>query len=92
MSASSSELVEKSEADTSDSENSDVIPQLDGPAEDIAVMEENCVKEEETNLANLPTADDPDSFNIQTEQNVILPCLIAKQETNPSKVPKVLYA
>ena len=43
--------------------NSDVIPQLDGPAEDKAVLEENCV-EEETNLTHLPTADDPDSFDI----------------------------
>ena len=63
VSGSSSEMVEKSEADTSDSENSDVIPQLDGPAEDKAVMEENCV-EEETILTHLPTADDPDSFDI----------------------------
>ena len=63
MSASSSELVEKIEGDTSDSENSDLIPQLDGPAEDKSVMEENCV-EEETILTHLPTADDPDSFDI----------------------------
>ena len=46
------------------------IPQLDGPAEDTLslasdkeVMEEDSVKEEEVDLAHLPTADDPESFD-----------------------------
>ena len=71
VSASSSELVERSEAETSDKDISDVIPQLDGPVQetlsltsDKAVMEEDSVKEEEVNLAHLPTADDPNSFVI----------------------------
>ena len=53
-------------AETSDSDKSDVIPQLDGPAEEAlgltpekAAMEEDSVKEEEVDLAHLPTADDP---------------------------------
>ena len=57
-------------AETSDSDKSDVIPQLDGPAEETlgltpekAAMEEYSVKEEEVDLAHLPTADDPLSFD-----------------------------
>ena len=70
VSASRSELVERSEAETSDSDKSDVIPQLDGPAEETlgltpekAAMEEDSVTEEEVDLAHLPTADDPLSFD-----------------------------
>ena len=63
--ASSNELVERVEAETEDSDLSDVIPQLDGPAEetptsDEETMEEDSVKEEETDLSHLPTADDPE--------------------------------
>ena len=63
LSASSNDLVEMIEAETLDSDISDVIPQLDGPAEDKEVKEEDSVKEEEFDLAHLPTADDPASFD-----------------------------
>ena len=63
VSASSNDLVEVIEAETLDSDISDAIPQLDGPAEDKEVKEEDSVKEEEIDLAHLPTADDPASFD-----------------------------
>ena len=61
--ASSNELVERVEAETEDNDLSEVIPQLDGPAEetptsDEETMEEDSVKEEETDLSHLPTTDD----------------------------------
>ena len=51
------------EADTLDPDIRDVIPQLDGPAEDKGVNEEDSVKEEEIDLAHLSTADDPASVD-----------------------------
>ena len=66
--ASSNELVERVEAETEDSDLSDVIPQLDGPAEetptyDEETMEDDSEKEEQTVLSHLPTADDPDRLD-----------------------------
>ena len=80
MSASSNELVEMIEAETLDNDISDVIPQLDGPAEDNEAKEEDSVKEEEIDLAHLPRADDPANFddfinNLDQEK-------IEKQEIN----------
>ena len=65
---SSNEFVERSETETLDSDYSDVIPQLDGPAEESLtpgneVIEEDSVKEEVMDLTHLPTADDTDSFD-----------------------------
>ena len=61
-------LVERLEAETEDSELSDVIPQLDGPAEetttsDEGTMKEDSVKEEEADLSHLPTTDDPERLD-----------------------------
>ena len=71
VSSSRIELVERNEAETSDSDSSDVIPQLDGQAEETlgltpekAAIEEDSVKLEEIDLAHLQTADDPLSFDI----------------------------
>ena len=68
VTASSNELVERIDVETLDSDTSDVIPQLDGPAEEILtsdkeVIEEDSMKEEESDLGHLPTADDPESFD-----------------------------
>ena len=81
VSASRSELVERSAVEISDSDSSDVIPQLDGPVEETlgltsqkATIEEDSVKEEEMDLAHLPTADDPVSFDFYikslTQENI----------------------
>ena len=63
----SSELASKIEEETLDNDISEIIPQLDGPAEEIKdvtpdkeVIEEDSMKEEEKYLEHLPTADDPD--------------------------------
>ena len=68
VTVSSNELVERFDVETLDSDTSDVIPQLDGPAEEILtsdkeVIEEDSMKEEESDLGHLPSADDPDSFD-----------------------------
>ena len=70
VTSSRSELVERSEVETSGSDSSVVIPQLDGPAEETlgiapekAAIVQDSVKEE-MDLAHLPTADDPLSFDI----------------------------
>ena len=65
---SSNEFVERSETETLDSDYRDVIPLLDGPAEECLtpgkeVNEEDSVKEEIMDLTHLPTSDDTDSFN-----------------------------
>ena len=70
---SSNEFVERSETETLDSEYSDVIPQLDGPAEESLtpckeVIEEDSVKEEVMDVTHLPTADDIDSFDRYIKQ------------------------
>ena len=44
--ASSNELVERVEADTEDSDLSDVIPQLDGPAEETPTSDEETMEED----------------------------------------------
>ena len=62
--ASSNESEEMIETETLGSDITDDIPQLDGPAEDKEVMEEDSVKEEQVDLAHLPTADDTESFDI----------------------------
>ena len=63
----SNELASKIEEETSDNDISEIIPQLDGPAEEIEevtpakeVTEEDSMKEEEKDLEHLPTAEDPD--------------------------------
>ena len=63
--ASSNELVEQLEAETEDSELSDVIPQLDGPAEETTTSAEETMEEdsENTDLSHLPTADDPERLD-----------------------------
>jgi hypothetical protein len=70
VTSSRSELVERSEVETSDSDGSDAIPQLDGPAEETLVLTpekaaivQDSVKEE-MDLAHLPRADDPLSFDV----------------------------
>ena len=70
---SSNEFVERSETETLDSDYSDVIPQLDGPAEecltpDKKVIEDDSVKEEIMDLTHIPTADDTDGFNRYIKQ------------------------
>ena len=61
--ASSNELEERIERETLNSDISNDIPQLDGPAEDTEVMKEDFVKEELVDLTHLPTADDTESFD-----------------------------
>ena len=63
----SSELASKIEEETLDNDISEIIPQLDGPAEEIKdvtpdkeVIKEDSMREEEKYLEHLPTADDPD--------------------------------
>ena len=60
--ASNNELVEQLESDTEDMDLSDIIPQLDGPAEETTTSEEETQEEdsEKTDLSHLPTADDPE--------------------------------
>ena len=64
----SNELVELVEAETEYSDLSDVIPQLDGPAEetttsDEGTMKKDSVKGEEADLSHLPTTDDPERLD-----------------------------
>ena len=63
----SSDLVSKMKEETLDNNISEIIPQLDGPTEEIQdvipnkeVIEEDSMKEDEKDLEHLPTADDPD--------------------------------
>ena len=63
----SNELVSNIEEETLDNDIGEIIPQLDGPAEEIQevtpdkeVIEEDSMKEEENDLEHLPRADDPD--------------------------------
>ena len=69
VTASSNELEKISGVETLDSDtSSDFIPQLDGPSEEKLILdnegiEEDSMQEQESDLAHLPTADDPDRFD-----------------------------
>ena len=68
--ASSSDLVSRIAAETdSDSDIGEIIPQLDGPAEETLgltsekeAMEEDSIEEAERDISHLPTANDPDNI------------------------------
>ena len=63
-----SELLSKIQEETLDNYISEIIPQLDGPAEEIQdvtpnkeVIKEDSMKEDKKDLEHRPTADDPDN-------------------------------
>ena len=63
--ASSNELVERVEADTEDSDLSDVIPQLDGPAEETPTSDEETMEED---------SDDESEFENIMEKDLTFKC------------------
>ena len=63
--ASSNELVERVEAETEDSDLSDVIPQLDGPAEETPTSDEETMEED---------SDDESEFENIMEKDLTFKC------------------